>query len=103
MLHFWDCNVGVLVVFFSITFDDDDDDDDNNNNNTYQLKVHSGSIQRIFYYIAILRYPSVFIWRNNLAVYLCVSIHICPNYKESKDKAIERKNNTTFCCWAVYW
>jgi hypothetical protein len=55
--------MSVLVVFFNITFDDDDDDDDNNNNNnTCQLKVHTGIIQRIFYYIATLRSLSAFIW-----------------------------------------
>ena len=61
----------MLVVFFNITFSNDDYDD----NSTYQLKVHIGIIQIIFYYIATLRSLSVFIWRNNLAVYLCF---FCP-------------------------
>jgi len=45
----------------------------------------------------------VFMWRNNLVHYVFFSIRISPNYEESKDKATERKSNTTFCCWAVYW
>jgi len=62
VLHFWGCNFRVSVVFFNITFNNDDDDDDNR----YTLALFKE------YFITLpLLGLSVFIWRNNLAVYLC--------------------------------
>jgi hypothetical protein len=74
--YYWCCTFGavmsrVFVVFLNINFSFNNNNNINNNNNTYQLKVHIGIIQRVLYFITILRCLSLFIWRDNLAVYEC--------------------------------